>query len=728
MLKRFLHRLLGRTEEEAAAIPAVSPVIAARLGTPAARVDTVAVRVPVYPPIDPGIDVLAVEQLIDSQSQLMGRIRTVAGGADDEFNEMYMSVISNLAAYVHLLPASRLETHTGAGGLFRLSLEMGFYSLQASEGVIFTPTEGVERRHKLEPRWRYAAFLAGLCCELHRPLASLIVSGPGGVQWPKYLSPLHKWCTDHGFENYYISWQPEPRAEWAGVKAEVSAMISKIVPDKCLQYLEAGSPTLAPIVFSVATGVARDNENAVAELVTRIRKRVLDRDKAVRPEYYGTLTVGNHLEPHLLEAMRTLIRESKWTINQEGGRVWYGTDGLYVIWKKAADELSKAIDEKGIRGVPSEANTLAEALLNAKVFVGKSDRDPYWKVILPNGKEYQATKLANPLTVLGDIEVAPLPHAIGNGAGGAPNISQQAAAQTLAPATVPTPAASPASAEATTTADPKAGAGSTQQALARAENEAVSTPAAQTASTGPAGVAPEKLHALMSQQAQARSAMRTLEPTELESRSAEEAAAERAEIGGAPITADPVQASERRRSKSNSKSSATVEKASNLDARVDARAKSDKVDGARLDPPITEAGAPSGLQNARQTAAPSQTLTSGDQTDFSYAQFVPEQFRAKYKPFLAETLGKLISDYRSGDHQAFFLLDRDGLCVSFKYAGTLGAPLPALIDELDRLNLLYVDPKNPGKKQHQRRLPGSEKDTPCLVLAAHAAQHLGVSA
>jgi conjugal transfer pilus assembly protein TraI len=232
----------------------------------------------------------------------------------------------------------------------------------------------------------------------------------------------------------------------------------------------------------------------------------------------------------------------------------------------------------------------------------------------------------------------------------------------------------------------------------------------------------------MSQQAQARSAMRTLEPTELESRSAEEAAAERAEIGGAPITADPVQASERRRSKSNSKSSATVEKASNLDARVDARAKSDKVDGARLDPPITEAGAPSGLQNARQTAAPSQTLTSGDQTDFSYAQFVPEQFRAKYKPFLAETLGKLISDYRSGDHQAFFLLDRDGLCVSFKYAGTLGAPLPALIDELDRLNLLYVDPKNPGKKQHQRRLPGSEKDTPCLVLAAHAAQHLGVSA
>ena len=601
---------------------------------------------------------------------------------------------------------------------------MGFYSLQASEGVIFTPTEGVERRHNLEPRWRYAAFLAGLCCELHRPLASLIVSGPGGVQWPKYLSPLHKWCTEHGFEKYYISWQPEPKAEWAGVKAEVSAMISKIVPDKCLQYLEAGSPTLAPIVFSVATGVARDNENAVAELVTRIRKRVLDRDKAVRPEYYGTLTVGNHLEPHLLEAMRTLIRESKWKINEEGGRVWYGADGLYVIWKKAADELSKAIEEKGIRGVPTEANTLAEALLNAKVFVGKGERDPYWKVTLPNGKEYQATKLANPLTVLGDIEVAPLPHPIGNGSGGVPHIAQQAAAQSLAPAAEATPGSSPASPEAAITAAPKAGTGSAQQAAGRTENEAISAPAVQAESTSSGGVAPEKLHALMNQQAQARSAMRTLEPTELDSRSAEEATVERAAIGGAQVPEVSEQVSERRRSKSNSKSSATVEKAQESDV----RAKNVKDDDGRPERRISETGATIAPQSPRQSSASSQTANPGDQTDFSYAQFVPEQFRAKFKPFLAETLGKLISDYRSGDYQAFFLLDRDGLCVSFKYAGTLGAPLPAVIDELDRLNLLYVDPKNPAKKQHQRRLPGSDKDTACLVLAAHAAQHLGVSA
>lgn len=722
MLKRFLHRLLSRTEEETAGTPTVSPVIAAKLGTAAARVDTVAVRVPVYPPVDPGIDVVAVEQLIESQSQLMGRIRTVAGGADDVFNEMYLSVIRNLAAYVHLLPASKLETHTGAGGLFRLSLEMGFYSLQASEGVIFTPTEGVERRHNLEPRWRYAAFLAGLCSELHRPLASLIVSGPGGILWPKYLSPLHKWCTEQGFEKYYISWQSEPKSEWAGVKAEVSAMISKIVPDSCLQYLEAGSPTLAPIVFSVATGVARDNENAVAELVARIRKRVLDRDKAVRPEYYGTLTVGNHLEPHLLEAMRTLIRESKWSINEEGGRVWYGSDGLYVIWKKAADELSKVIEEKGIRGVPTEANTLAEALLNAKVFLGKSERDPYWKVVLPNGKEYQATKLANPLTLLGDVEVAPLPNAFGIGVSSGAGATQPSTSTPMGSAAQPGVAQPE---QASSAVAHKIDGGPMLPSTAGGDNGAgAAAPANHAKPTGSGGVAPEKLHALMNQQAQAKSAMRTLDPTELDSTSAEEAATARADLSGAQKHSESEQEGERRRSKPKSKQAATDAPGVESDAAV----KSEKPDGSRTETRNTEVHTPRAPQASGRASPHQQPPVPGEQTEFSYAQFVPEQFRAKFKPFLAETLGKLISDYRSGEHQECFLLDRDGLCVSFKYAGTLGAPLPAVIDELDRLNLLFVDPKNPAKKQHLRRLTGSEKDTPCLVLAAHAAQHLGVNA
>ncbi len=598
---------------------------------------------------------------------------------------------------------------------------MGFYCLQASEGVIFTPTEGVERRHKLEPRWRYAAFLAGICSELHRPLASLIVSGPDGAQWPKYLLPLHRWCDEGGFDRYHISWQPEPRFENASAKGEVSAMISRIVPDRCLQYLEAGSPAIAPIVFSVATGATRDNENSVAELVARIRKRVLDRDKAVRPDYYGTMVVGNHLEPHLLEAMRTLIRDGKWKINQDGGRVWFGADGLFVIWKKAAEELSREIAEKGIQGVPTEANTLAEALLNAKVFTAKVDRDPYWKVVLPNGKEYVATKLINPLSLLGDIEVSPLPTALAGGVA-APAVAPSSGSVSQIPAAAPTSAVSPVQAP----------------SQSPAPSEGIATAGESPKSSAPAGKAPDRLTSLMQQQAQARSAMRTLDPTELGERTAEEAIAERvAEGANPPATKTDIDA-------------ATLEQAASasgtpgIPARTQSRADSGSVQEGRGSKKARAGG--DDVATAAQKEVPSTTGSAGnrgaaqkqdahaqakipapaEQAEFSYVQLLPEQFRRKLKPFLGETLGRLIADYRSGEFNDKFLLDRDGLCVSFKYAGTLGAPLPAVIEELDHLNMLYVDPSNPGKKQHHRKLPGSDKDTPCLVLASHAVQYLEI--
>lgn len=721
MLKKLLQRLTGRSDETSQEAPAVAPVVLQRQAASKVRVDTVASRVPVYPPIDPGIEVLPVDSIVESQSAMVARIRTVAGGTEADFADMYLSVIQNLAEYIHLLPASRQETHTGAGGLFRLSLEMGFYCLQASEGVIFTPTEGVERRHKLEPRWRYAAFLAGVCSELHRPLASLIVSGPDGAQWPKYLLPLHRWCAEGGFDRYHISWQPEPRFETASAKGEVSAMISRIVPDRCLQYLEAGSPAIAPIVFSVATGVARDNENSVAELVARIRRRVLDRDKAVRPDYYGTMVVGNHLEPHLLEAMRTLIRDGKWKINQEGGRVWFGADGLFVIWKKAAEELSREIAEKGIQGVPTEANTLAEALLNAKVFTAKVDRDPYWKVVLPNGKEYVATKLVNPLSLLGDIEVSPLPTALAGGAaapvavqpvGSVPQMPAAAPASVVSPVPVPAPTPAPA--------------------------ETISTPGEAPKPAAPAGKAPDRLTSLMQQQAQARSAMRTLDPTELGERTADEAIAERVADGANPPGTQPdvntATAEQTVSAKGTSgiaaSSQSGADSGKSQEGRGSKKPRAGGNDGATAAPkevPTSTSGA-GDRGAAREQDAPAQAKipAPAEQAEFSYVQLLPEQFRRKLKPFLGETLGRLIADYRSGEFNDKFLLDRDGLCVSFKYAGTLGAPLPAVIEELDHLNMLYVDPSNPGKKQHHRKLPGSDKDTPCLVLASHTVQYLEI--
>ena len=130
----------------------------------------------VYPPVDPGLPAASTEAVVQSQADLLRRLRKIVSVDDAVFDERYLAPIRALAAEIHLLPASAHDEFAGPGGLFRLCLEVAVFSTQAADGRIFTPDENVERRHALEPRWKYACFLAGLTCELYRPLAFAVVA------------------------------------------------------------------------------------------------------------------------------------------------------------------------------------------------------------------------------------------------------------------------------------------------------------------------------------------------------------------------------------------------------------------------------------------------------------------------------------------------------------------------------------------------------------------------
>src|ERR1035437_4141521 len=166
MLKRLLSAF-GRKETPVVAVAAqqsnAAPTSAPRRPTPTPGT-------PMYPAADFGIGYAPVDDVIATQYALIKRLKLLAAMPEDEFDRFYMCIIRNLAVHINHLPASEHGTHNGAGGLFRLALEIGFYSLQASEARLFAARSGLEERRQLEPRWKYATFLAGICCELHRPI------------------------------------------------------------------------------------------------------------------------------------------------------------------------------------------------------------------------------------------------------------------------------------------------------------------------------------------------------------------------------------------------------------------------------------------------------------------------------------------------------------------------------------------------------------------------------
>lgn len=396
MLKSIFRLLGAGGATPSVRTPATGPV-------PAAPAKPVQAGIPIYPPVDNGISFGNAEAVLATQSEMIRRLKLLAGLPATDFERLYGGVLRSLAKHIDLLPASESGTHMGAGGLFRLALELGFFSRQACEAVLFAGRAGVELRRDLEPRWRYATFLAGLCCELHRPLSRMIVVTENGTEWPVHRMGLSEWLESVGASRYFIRWVKEGDS-FAGGSATLLA--TKIIPESSLQYLQEGHPNIIPAMLdAIVAEVSKNKDNQIAEILARIRKKVIERDQVLAPQNYGKLTVGSQLEPHLVDAMRQLVASGVWTINVKKSRLWFGKDGLYVVWRTAAKEIIEVLERGSVSGIPRDATTIAEVLLRAGVLVGDKNNDLYWKIKTPlSDNELVAVKLANPETLLVAIE------------------------------------------------------------------------------------------------------------------------------------------------------------------------------------------------------------------------------------------------------------------------------------------------------------------------------------
>ena len=130
-----------------------------------------------------------VDEILAAHEDLISRIKLCYGADRESFEADLLVPIRNYAAYVNLLPATADNFFCAAGGLFRLGLEVAFFALQGTDAHIVSGRSTISTRRQLEPRWRQATFIAGLCCELHRALSHVIVTDDRGEEWPAYLAP-----------------------------------------------------------------------------------------------------------------------------------------------------------------------------------------------------------------------------------------------------------------------------------------------------------------------------------------------------------------------------------------------------------------------------------------------------------------------------------------------------------------------------------------------------------
>jgi conjugal transfer pilus assembly protein TraI len=387
-----------------------------------------------YPPVDPGIPALDASELLPTHQELIDRIKLCLGVDRSTFDQTLLPLLRRYAAYVHLLPCTADNYFNEPGGLLRMGLETGFFALQGTDAHIFSGRATITERRRLEPRWRLATFVGGLCCELHRPLSHMIVTDAAGNEWPSYLGALSDWLRAHRIARYFLKWRPNATESRAlGLFA-----LPHVVSAETLQDLTVGNAQIVPHLLAAIAGlpVYRDR-NVLETLVRRSLALVIDRFLLASAQRYGKPQLGSHLERYLVDALRRLAASNPgWIPNAEKSRVWHGADGMFLAWPASADDIRKLLEADQLPGIPKAPETILEILLTAGVVTSQPAGGATWRIHPPGGKAaLEAVKLSAPAILYAESDKAPeaLPQSLLRPAPGSSPAADAAAPDATAP-------------------------------------------------------------------------------------------------------------------------------------------------------------------------------------------------------------------------------------------------------------------------------------------------------
>jgi outer membrane biosynthesis protein TonB len=366
-MKRLFRSLFGNKESGSASSGA---------GEPSSHGDD---EIPRYPPFAKGLPAADVNRVLATQKEWVQRINHTLALSAAEFERYVAPVLKNFAAYVHLLPASETHHHRGAGGAFRHGLEVAFWAAQSAEGVIFSYSSSPREKKEQEPRWRLATCLAGLLHDIGKPASDLSVTNQDGtVIWNPYGESLHSWANANKVDRYFLRWRDgrHKRHEQFSV-----LVVDKIIPPETLQWLTAPGPEILQAMLEAISNT--DSNHVVASLVLRADNTSVERDLKSHQIVQTDGSLGVPVEKYLLDAMRRLISNATWLINQKGARVWILNDGPYVVWKQGAEDITRLLAADRVPGIPRDQDTLADILIERNLAIPQQTSSGlyrYWNV------------------------------------------------------------------------------------------------------------------------------------------------------------------------------------------------------------------------------------------------------------------------------------------------------------------------------------------------------------
>ncbi len=339
------------------------------------------------------------------------RTRQLLGLSGGIFEQHVLPVFWEMAAFCNTLPASNRTHYRYPLGAFGFAVDVAHNCAQSAAGAVFEPGVSAEDRPLLEPRWRLAATLAGLCREMHRIAHECKVTH-GEESWGPYSESLYDWASRIGASQVFIRWLSTAAAGGGGRdKMAANAYLARsVIPPATISYLYAGSERIARSFLDYLAGCP-ETTNPIAALVDRCRAATLQRQLETESRNYGVPVIGIHLEPLLVEAIRARILDGTWTVNQKGSVVFATDVGVYLKWPVAARDISRYLTEQKVVSAPADADALQRVAEQARIVVEARTAGGQW-LIQPDtcNRPITALRLASAAVAFADRPVPPLIH------------------------------------------------------------------------------------------------------------------------------------------------------------------------------------------------------------------------------------------------------------------------------------------------------------------------------
>lgn len=221
--------------------------------------------------------------------------------------------------------------------------------------------------------------------DIGKPVSDLsILDREGNTQWNPYLENLTDWAEKNSVDRYFLRWR-DKRHQRHG---QFSVLVAeRVLTAECLSHLTLQGPEIMQSMLEAIAGV--DRGGVFHHLVIEADQKSVERDlKANHIQVDASL--GVPVEKYLLDAMRRLISQGQWTANTRGSRVWHFKDGLHVVWKAGAQEITELLARDRIPGIPRDPDTLADILIERGLAIPRQDDEGrtyrYWRMA-PSGMD-----------------------------------------------------------------------------------------------------------------------------------------------------------------------------------------------------------------------------------------------------------------------------------------------------------------------------------------------------